>query len=68
MIRHIDNHSILVNKTLGNGTHDRVIVTHGVVIIRKDITLLDGKFRTIGILRREETTGWLWITGSVFHM
>ena len=68
MIRHIDDHSILIDETLGDGIHDRVVETHGVIIVGEDIALLDGKFRTIGILRREETTGWLWITGSVFHM
>ena len=67
MVRHIDDHSILIHKALGDGPQDRVVIAQRVVIVGEDAALLVRQFRPL-IHRWREILPLLRITGPVIYM
>ena len=68
MIRHIDDDSILVHKTLCDTSHDGVIIVQRVVVMRQDLFLFVIQFWTIIHLGGKDGLCLLRITGPIIHM
>ena len=68
VVRHIDDHSVLILESFGDGKEDRVVIEQRIVVLCKDALLLVRQIRTVIHQRREMGKSVAWITGSIIHM
>ena len=68
VIGHIDHHSVLIGKALGDGIEDRVVVSERIVVFSEDALLLVSQFRAVIHRRCEVGERLARITGPIVDM